>query len=221
MQTLDDAGPGPDESRLSKAREAMATAERAAGAAPSTTTDGDGGAAGTLGGVAAPGEAAASDAEAYQAARQVVLRQLAVGPRTRKQLSDKLAQRGCADDVATRVLDRMAEVGLVDDQSFAEMMVRSRQETKGLATPALRHELRRKGVPDDIVESALHNVDPHRERAQAEELVVKRLGTMQGLDRVVQTRRLAGFLARKGYDAGVSYEVIRDALDAMPEHHRD
>lgn len=150
-----------------------------------------------------------------------MLRQLAVGPRTRKQLSDKLAQRGCAADVATRVLDRMAEVGLVDDQSFAEMMVRSRQETKGLAAPALRHELRRKGVPDEIIEGALQEVDPHRERAQAEELVGKRLRTMQGLDREVQTRRLAGFLARKGYGAGVSYEVIRDALDTLPEHGRD
>lgn len=221
MQTLHDAGPGPEQSRLSRAREALAAAERSAGAAPSSTTDGGAGAAGMLGGVAAPGQAAASDAEGYQAARQVVLRQLAVGPRTRKQLLDKLAQRGCADEVAARVLDRMAEVGLVDDQSFAEMMVRSRQETKGLATPALRHELRRKGVPDDIVEGALQDVDPHRERAQAEELVDKRLRTLQGLDRVVQTRRLAGFLARKGYGAAVSYKVIRDALDAMPEHHRD
>ncbi len=151
----------------------------------------------------------------------MVLRQLAVGPRTRKQLSDKLAQRGCADDVATRVLDRMTEVGLVDDQSFAEMLVRTRQDIKGLAAPALRHELRRKGVPDDVVERALEEVDPQHERAQAEDLVARRLRTMQGLDRVVQTRRLAGFLARKGYSAGVSYEVIRDALDAMPEHHRD
>lgn len=219
----------PDQARLSAAREALAAAERAAGASgavpesesvPSAVPtsparvgvdDGDG---------QHPGGGPTGN-EAYQAARQVVLRQLAVGPRTRKQLSDKLALRGCDDDVSARVLDRMTEVGLVDDQSFAEMMVRSRQETKGLAAPALRHELRRKGVPDEIAEGALRDVDPHRERAQAEDLVTKRLRTMQGLDREVQTRRLAGFLARKGYSAGVSYEVIRDALDGLLEHRRD
>lgn len=218
-----------DTDRLARAREALATAERVAGAGPPLPGRGaanpivvhPGAAPTTVGGDPTGGAVAGSDAEAYRAARQVVLRQLAVGPRTRKQLSDKLAQRGCADDVAGRVLDRMSEVGLVDDRSFAEMMVRSRQETKGLAAPALRHELRRKGVPDEIVEAALRDVDPHRERAQAEELVGKRLRTMQGLDREVQTRRLAGFLARKGYGAGVSYEVIRDALDALPEYRRD
>jgi regulatory protein len=105
--------------------------------------------------------------------------------------------------------------------SFAEMFVRSRRATKGLAAPALRHELRQKGVPADIAERALEEVRPEHERASAEELVAKRLRTMHGLDREVQTRRLAGFLARKGYSAGVSYEVIRDALDALEEHRRD
>lgn len=193
----------PDRTRLSAAREALAAAEQAAGASGPVPGDGP------------------SDAEAYRAARQVVLRQLAVGPRTRQQLADKLRDRGCADHVATQVLDRMTEVGLIDDQSYAEMLVRTRQDSKGLAVPALRHELRRKGVPEELVERALDEVDPQRERAQAEDLVATRLRTMHGLDRVVQTRRLAGFLARKGYSAGVSYAVIRDALEREPQHRRD
>lgn len=214
----------PPADRLAAARQALAAAEEAAAAeAPAITGSAvaeqasDGGAAPIDGGSASQD----GTSEALSAARQIVLRQLAVGPRTRHQLATKLRDRGCADDVAAQVLDRMTEVGLVDDQSFAEMTVRSRQQTKGLAAPALRHELRRKGVADDVIEGALQDVDPHRERAQAEELVAKRLGTMQGLDREVQTRRLAGVLARKGYSAGVSYEVIRDALDNLPEHHRD
>ena len=219
LQTADQDEPSPGGDRLSRARQVLAAAERAAGAGLSSTADGAGPSSSDE--ASGGGGAAGSETEAYQAARQVVLRQLAVGPRTRKQLSDKLAQRGCADDIATRVLGRMTEVGLVDDRSFAEMMVRSRRETKGLAAPALRHELRRKGVSEQIVEDALRDVDPDRERAQAQELVDKRLHTMQGLDRQVQTRRLAGFLARKGYGAGVAYEVIRDALDALPEHRRD
>src|SRR5690606_37317055 len=143
-------------------------------------------------------------------ARSIVLRQLAMGPRTRRQLEDKLRDRGCEPQVARTVLDRMTEVGLVDDESYAEMFVRSRQETKGLAASALRHELRQKGVADDVVEAALEEVDPEREKEQARALVARRLRTMRGLDREVQTRRLAGFLARKGYGSSVSYQVIRE-----------
>lgn len=191
--------------RLDRARQLLAAAEQSAAAG---------------GGVP---EQVRDDAEPdpYDVARQIVLRQLSHGPRTRRQLEDKLRQRGCDEDVAAAVLDRMAEVGLVDDAAYAEMLVRSRQETKGLAARALGHELRRKGVPDELVEAALEDVDPEGERERARALVERRLRSLHGLDREVQTRRLAGFLARKGYDAGLAYQVIREALDAAPEHRRD
>ena len=154
-------------------------------------------------------------------ARQIVLRQLAMAPRSRKQLADKLRQRGCPDDVAERVLDRMTEVGLVDDEAFAGMLVRSQQASRGLAKRALARELRTKGVDEETTRAALDEVHPEAEREQAERLVAKKLRTMHGLDATVQTRRLAGMLARKGYPADLSMRVIRDAVAAAPEHQRD
>jgi regulatory protein len=224
--------PSHNDGRLATARQALAAAERTAAehAAGETTLRSSSTATDQLDVVAAGGRpgrrpdgvpAGQSSSDPDQVARQIVLRQLSVGPRTRQQLADKLRDRGCDDAVAARVLDRMTDVGLVDDESYAEMFVRSRRESKGLATPALRHELRQKGVPDEIADKALEEVQPEHERASAEALVAKRLRTLHGLDREVQTRRLAGFLARKGYSAGMSYEVIRDALVAAEEHRRD
>jgi regulatory protein len=37
----------------------------------------------------------------------------------------------------------------------------------------------------------------------------------------VQTRRLAGMLARKGYPSDVSMRVIREAIADADEHRRD
>lgn len=198
--------------RLSAAREALTAAEAAASASglrPAQERSGAGGGAG------------AGGPDPHDVARRIVLRQLAMGPRTRRQLEDKLRDRGCDPQVAARVLDRMGEVGLVDDEAYAEMFVRSRQETKGLAAGALRHELRAKGVADHVVDAALEEIDPEHEKEQARALVRRRLRTVRGLDREAQTRRLAGFLARKGYGSGVSLQVIREALDDLPEHARD
>lgn len=162
------------------------------------------------------------DADPYDVARQIALRQLTMAPRSRKQLEDKLRQRGCEDDVARVVLDRLTEVGLIDDAAYARMLVRSGQEFKGLAPRALSQQLRRKGVDEDIIEQALAEVaDPDQDSHRARELVDKRLRTMRGLDRQVQTRRLAGFLGRKGYDGALAFRVIREALDELPEHQRD
>ncbi|WP_349681186.1 regulatory protein RecX [Arsenicicoccus sp. UBA7492] len=167
--------------------------------------------------------AAAVDAEPdhEDVARQIVLRQLAMAPRSRAQLETKLRQRDCPEDVITRVLDRMTEVGLVDDEAYAAMLVRSQQATKGLAKRALAHELRKKGIDKDLADAALDEVDPEEERRTARELVDKKLRSMGGLTVEVQTRRLAGMLARKGYGSGVAYSVIRDAIADAPEHQRD
>lgn len=154
-------------------------------------------------------------------ARQIVLRQLTAAPRSRSQLAQTLRKKDCPDDVATAVLDRMEEVGLVDDEAYAGMLVRSQQAGRGLATRALRQELRRKGVDDDTAAAALAEVDPHAEEERARQLVAKKMRTMHGLEPVVQTRRLAGMLARKGYDAELTMRVVREAVREAPEHRRD
>ncbi|GAB47388.1 regulatory protein RecX [Mobilicoccus pelagius] len=153
--------------------------------------------------------------------RQIVLRQLAMAPRSRAQLEDKLAERDVDAEVADAVLDRFTEVGLVDDAAFAEALVRSQQESRGLSRRGLRHELRKKGVDPETAEGALAAVDTESERARAEELVAGRLRRLHGLPREVQMRRLAGFLARKGYPGDLAFAVIREALDNAEEHARD
>ena len=159
--------------------------------------------------------------DAYDVARQIVLRQLAMSPKSRQQLRDKLRTRNCPDDVAEAVLDRMASVGLVDDEAYAGMLVRSQQAGRGLARRALARELRTKGVDDETARATLDSIDPEDERDRAAQLVTKKLRSMHGLEPLVQKRRLAGMLARKGYPADLAMAVIREAIAAAPEHQRD
>ncbi|MFC7489164.1 MULTISPECIES: regulatory protein RecX [unclassified Knoellia] len=159
--------------------------------------------------------------DAHDVARQIVLRQLTNAPKSRAQLEQALAKRDCDPAVAAAVLDRLEGVGLVDDEAYAGMLVRSQQAGRGLARRALAQTLRQKGVADDVAESVLDEVDPAAEEERARELVEKRLRRLHGLDAVVQQRRLAGMLARKGYPSDVSMRVIRDATAVTPEHQRD
>jgi regulatory protein len=167
-----------------------------------------------------PGGAADTTPEAdpYSVARGIVLRQLTMAPRSRAQLAQKLADRGTPVDVAGRVLDRMAEVGLVDDVAFADGWVRSRTATRGLSRRALAHELRDKGIDDETAASALQQVDDEDELAMARDLVARRLPSVRGLPPDKQVNRLVGMLARKGYSSGLAFRVVRDAVAASREH---
>ena len=162
-----------------------------------------------------------SEPDPHDWARQIVLRQLTAAPRSRAQLEQALLKKNCPDEIATAVLDRMEEVGLVDDTAYAGMLVRSQQAGRGLARRALAQELRRKGVDDETAQAALDEVDPHDEEDRARALVAKKMRSMSGLAPLVQTRRLAGMLARKGYPSDVSMRIVREAVREAPEHQRD
>jgi regulatory protein len=153
------------------------------------------------------------DADPYSVARAIVLRKLTAAPRTRAQLADDLVQRVVPDEVAERVLDRFTDVGLIDDEAFAQTWVRTRHLGRGLARRALAAELRQRGVADETVAEAIEAVTPDDEHASAVALIGRRLAATRGLSRDTRIRRLTGLLARKGYSGGLAMAVVRDALD--------
>ncbi|WP_225215105.1 regulatory protein RecX, partial [Cellulomonas avistercoris] len=159
---------------------------------------------------------AAHDAEPdhESVARAIVLRRLAAAAQSRGQLEDALARRDVPPDVARRVLDRFTEVGLIDDQEYARMFVRSRHAERGLSRRALGVELRRKGIDDETAAVALQDVDDDDEEQAARGLVRRRLRTTAGLETAVRVRRIYGALGRKGYPAGLVARLVREELAA-------
>ena len=147
-------------------------------------------------------------------ARTILLRRLEAAPRTRAELATTLRERNVPDEVAVRVLDRFEEVGLIDDRAFARMWVESRQRSRSLSGRALRSELRRRGIGDELIGAALEQVSPEDELSAARSVAQRRARSLVGLPRATQVRRLSGALARKGYGATVTAQVVREALDS-------
>lgn len=153
-------------------------------------------------------------------ARTICLRLLTVRARSRAELAEALRARNVPDDAAGRVLERLAEVGLIDDRAFAADFVHAKRAERGLAGRELSRQLRGKGVDDEAIADALAGIDEDAERAVARRLVERKLRSMTGLDRQVQIRRLAGMLARKGYSPAVAFQVVREVVgEAAGEHY--
>jgi regulatory protein len=152
-------------------------------------------------------------------ARALCLRLLTARARTRAELEGQLAKRGYPDDVSSRVLDRLADVGLIDDADFAEQWVRSRRVNAGKGKRALAAELRTKGVDNEVITAALADIDAGAERERAEQLVNDKLRRERNTDDEAKlTRRLVGMLARRGYSHTMAFDVVKVAL--ANEHER-
>jgi regulatory protein len=155
-----------------------------------------------------------SEPSREEQARALCLRLLTARSRTRAELSGQLTKRGYPDDVSGRVLDRLAAVGLVDDDAFAEQWVHSRRSSTGKGRHALAAELHTKGVDNDVITKVLAGIDAGAERERAEQLVRARLRreNLAG-DQMRVARRLVAMLARRGYDQTLACDVVRAQLD--------
>jgi regulatory protein len=159
----------------------------------------------------------AQPADPEEQARALCLRLLTGTPRTRKQLADAMRRREIPEEVAEHVLERFQDVGLIDDEAFANAWVESRHRGRGLARRALAQELRTRGVDAELIGRAVEQLDSDQEEAAARALVDRRLAATRGLERDRRIRRLAGMLARKGYPEGVALRVVRRALEQEGE----
>jgi regulatory protein len=163
-----------------------------------------------------------SELSREEQARNLCLRLLTARARTRAELEGQLAKRGYPYDVSKRVLDRLTQVGLIDDADFAEQWVRSRRANAGKGKRALAAELRTKGVDNDVIMAALDGIDAGAERQRAEKLVRDRLRRekLGDDDDAKIARRLVGMLARRGYSQTMAFDVVEDELANERERRR-
>lgn len=147
-------------------------------------------------------------------ARAICLRLLAIAPRPRAGLAQALHRKEIPQDVATAVLDRFTEIGLIDDVAYAHSYVRVKHRDRALGRAALRNELRKLGVAEEIMSEAVQAVDTEAEQARAAELIDKRIDAAMAAGPVAARRRLLGLLDRRGYPADVAVPAVESALQA-------
>ncbi|HZU56230.1 MAG TPA: regulatory protein RecX [Actinocrinis sp.] len=197
-----DSGFDADPGRRGGGRREQRGRRRSSNRAVESRQDGDG------------ADAAASESAGggEAAARRIALDALSRAARTRGQLEALLQRKGIAPEAAEAVLDRFEEVGLIDDVGYSEAFVESRHRIRGQGGRALSAELRRRGVADDVVADAVGALDPEQEFETACRIARARYDRMPAVAAEVKLRRLAGFLARKGYSGAIVSRAVRHVV---------
>ena len=173
------------------------------------------------------------DAAAIERAREVALTLLDRSRKTRRELERRLADKGFPAAVATAALDRLAQVGLVDDVEYARAFVRSKLARSTVGLRVLENQLRARGISDADRAQALADLDAEAareqadrgepgaavrrsggvgERARAERALAPLLRRYRGLEPREVRARATAVLLRRGFD----YATARDVLAALP-----
>jgi regulatory protein len=145
----------------------------------------------------------------------------------------RLSSAGYRAELIDGAIERLTELGMLDDAAFARAWLESRDRARPRGERALAEELRVKGVDRELIATALGDrrdvasdasgelETPSADEAAAERLLAR---NARALERVADPRarrqRAYGLLARNGFDPGVCASAsarFASALDAEVE----
>lgn len=143
--------------------------------------------------------------ESVQKAKNIAMRLLSSRAYTRREIGDRLAQRGCENRAIEETLSALERLKLIDDRAFAHRFVEDRMRLKPSGRMVLVRDLKRRGVPESVVsevlDEALSDVDAE---GVAIETLRRRKDRYRGLPRDKALSRMCGFLARRGFGASAA-----------------
>jgi len=128
---------------------------------------------------------------------QKALHFLSYRPRSSAEVRQNLSKRGISEALIEEILNRLQNTGLVNDETFAQAWVENRNTFRPRGKSALRMELRRKGLSDEIVQSVLDT--QVNDAALALEAARRYARRLSGLEWPEFRQKLSGFLARRGF----------------------
>ena len=148
-------------------------------------------------------------ADQVRRAKKVAFKYLARA-RTTKQVRERLLKEGFGEDVVGEVIGRLEELGLLDDREFARAWVEGRLRLRPRWRRALKEELLRKGISEDVAEEALDEELSEVDEARLAEGLLRRAeGRYRNLEPDKALRRMRDFLLRRGFSWEAVKEVTR------------
>ncbi|MCL2369009.1 MAG: recombination regulator RecX [Oscillospiraceae bacterium] len=129
---------------------------------------------------------------------------------SRRELIDKLTQKGEDREAAEEVAHWLVEVGLLNDADYAEMVIRH-YAAKGYGQLRIQQELRRRGIDKDLWDVAL--MEMPEEFDALDHFIQSRLRG-EDPDRK-EEQRVADALRRRGYNWEEISAGLRRYKDAL------
>ena len=149
-------------------------------------------------------QAAAVDKAMRDAMTRLSRRMLSSGDMRRK-----LRQRDHDAPVIDEALERL------EDEAFGRALIAETLRRKPAGPKLLRSKLMQKGLDRELIDRLLAELTPVGDDAVhgAVELIEKKLRSMGNLDENTRKRRLWGMLARRGFEADVIEQAMRQIDD--------
>lgn len=141
----------------------------------------------------------------YETAYQAALRFVSYRPRSQAEVEQYLTRRIYNPETIEKVVQRMKDLDMVNDQQFVQAWIENRNEFRPRSRRALQVELRQRGVDQAIIEECLEDIDDEILAYRAAQKQAKKLSH---LDWPIFRQKMVRFLAQRGFSYETSATVV-------------
>ena len=142
-------------------------------------------------------------------AHESAIRLLSFRARSVKELKERLQKKGLSIEIINKEIDRLHNVGLLNDLEFAKLWVADRGKGRApRSRQVLKFELRQHGIKDSILEKILDEIDDNENALQ---LARKKARSLTETEKNVFQKKIYANLKRKGFD----YETIQRSVTTV------
>lgn len=148
----------------------------------------------------------------FQKTLDKLLRFATLRPRSEKEFREWLKKHKVHKSLHSELFNKLKRLELLDDTKFARWWVGQRIQFKFKSKREIIHELRIKGIEDEVISQVLEEIEINEEK-MARELLEKKKYRWENLPRLEARRKMSEFLGRKGFEWEVIKRVIEDITD--------
>lgn len=146
--------------------------------------------------------------ELLHKAMTTAMRYISYRPRSESEIITRLRRQKYESNIINKVIDKLKQQGVIDDQAFAEFWKDSREFFNPRSKRLIKLELRRKGVSDEIAEKTTGDVD---DEGGAYKAALKKANSLKNVELNQFQKKLFSFLHGRGF----SYQTIRNATSKV------
>lgn len=151
----------------------------------------------------------ASAESAYKKALNYSLNLLGRYYKTKQELKKKLKEKEYESDIIAAVIEKLEDLGYLNDENYAEAFVRSKKETsQGLNRKTLYNKMLMKGLDRELIQESLEkaDIDEYENALKAAE---KKLKNLKG-NKHEKKAKLYSYLYSKGFDYETCSKVLNN-----------
>lgn len=151
-----------------------------------------------------------SEPEPYAQALELALRLVSQREHTAKQLTDKLAKRGCEPAEIRGALAELQRGGFQDDRRYAKIFAEDKRRLQGWGARRIRLELGRAGIARELLDELFADDEAELDAPSELDVALELLRRKQpDLSDPKVKQRMAGMLARRGIASSTVFAALR------------